>query len=99
MIRQFTMELRVNYADEEKNETMRQAWARAARHVMATASLIADGVKPDISAWSDDWFAGKKDIDILEDVIQQGIDANAASGVDTDQPVSSELMNAVRNMT
>jgi hypothetical protein len=94
VIRQFTLELRVNYADADKNEVMRQAIAHAARHVLATASLIADGVKPDIACWSDDWFAGKQEINILDDVIQQGIDEqNDAS----ESSVSSELMAAVRD--
>ena len=97
LIRQFTMELRVNYADDEKNITMRKAWAQAARHVNATAQLLSDGVKPDIAIYSDDWFAGKETIDLLEDVIQQGIDENGAS--DAGNSVSSELMAAVRDGT
>jgi hypothetical protein len=65
LIRQFTIELRVNYADAEKNDVMRKAIAAGARHIMATASLLADGVKPDIAIFSDDWFAGKEEINLL----------------------------------
>lgn len=94
LIRQFTIELRVNYADADKNEVMRKACAAAARHVFATANLLADGVKPDIAIFSDDWFAGKEEISLMQDVIQQGLDetSTAQSGEVT---VSSELMQAV----
>ena len=95
LIRQFTIELRVNYADADKNETMRTACAAAARHMFATANLLADGTKPEIAIFSDDWFAGKEEISLLEDVIQQGLDETA--GAVTEGEVSSELMAAVRD--
>lgn len=93
MIRQFTIELRVNYADAEKNDTMRTACAAAARHMFATANLLADGTKPEIAIYSDDWFAGKEEISLLQDVIAKGLEEtgdNIAEG-----EVSSELMKAV----
>lgn len=95
LIRQFTIELRVNYADAEKNDVMRKAIAAGARHIMATASLLADGVKPDIAIFSDDWFAGKEEINLLEDVIQQGL--NETTDTIPEGEVSSELMAAVRD--
>jgi hypothetical protein len=97
MIRQFTIELRVNYADAEKNETMRTACAAAARHMFATANLLADGQKPEIAIFSDDWFAGKEEISLLEDVIQKGLDET--SDTVSEGEVSSELMAAVRDST
>lgn len=97
MIRQFTIELRVNYADAEKNDAMRKACAAAARHIHATANLLADGVKPDIAIYSDDWFAGREEIMLLEDVIQQGLDENPETSAES--TISSELMAAVRDST
>lgn len=97
LIRQFTIELRVNYADADKNEVMRKACAAAARHVFATANLLADGVKPDIAIFSDDWFAGKEEISLMQDVIQQGLDETGANGNASEASVSSELMAAVRD--
>lgn len=97
LIRQFTVELRVNYADNDKNDVMRRAVAAAARHIFATAQLLADGTNPDIAIFSDDWFAGREEIKLLDDVIQQGLDEageNIAEG-----EVSSELMSAVRDST
>lgn len=94
MQRQFTIELRVDYEDNEKNDSMRQACAAAARHVFATASLLADGVKPQVSVYSDDYFAGHDEIKLLDDTIQQGKDF---AGAGEEAPMSSELMNAVRD--
>lgn len=94
MQRQFTIELRVDYEDADKNETMRKACQAAARHVYATATLIADGVKPQIAIYADDFFSAHQEIELLEDTIQQGIDASQLKDED---PVSSELMAAVRD--
>lgn len=99
MQRQFTIELRVDYADNEKNDAMRQACAAAGRHVFATASLLSDGVQPQISIYSDDYFAGHEEIKLMEDTIQQGLDATAvaAEGAVPEQEISSELMKAVHD--
>jgi hypothetical protein len=91
MQRQFTIELRVDYADNGKNEAMRKALQAAARHVYATACLLKDGVMPQIAIFSDDFFQGHEEIKLLEDSIQQGIDA---LGGETDQGVSAELAGA-----
>lgn len=98
MNRQFTIELRVDYADADKNEVMRKALQVAARHMYATASLLSDGVKPQIAMFSEDFFDGHADIALVEDTIQQGLDELKANG-DTsegDSGVSSELLDAVR---
>lgn len=97
LIRQFTVELRVNYADSDKNDVMRKSVAAAARHMFATANLLADGQKPDIAIYSDDYFAGRSEIELLEDVIQQGLEETAETV--TEGEVSSELMAAVRDST
>ena len=94
MQRQFTVELRVDYADNEKNEVMRAALQHAARHVYATAVLLADGIKPQVAVFSDDFFSGHEEIKLLDDVIQQGLDETESTGDDT---ISSELMGAMRD--
>jgi len=100
MQRMFSIELRVDYADADKNETMRTALQHAARHVFATAQLLADnGVKPQIALYSDDFFAGHEEIALLEDVIQQGLDQQAGGEATANEDgVSSELAAAVRGM-
>ncbi len=98
MQRQFTMELRVDFADPEKLPALKIAFAQAARHVLATASLLTDNPKTtQISAYSDDFFTGHEEIKILDDVIQNGLDATGevSSGSDS---ISSELMNAAKGI-
>lgn len=94
MQRQFTIELRVDYADTEKTKVMRQAMQQAARHVYATATLLADGVKPQIAIFSDDFFTGHESIELLDDTISQGL--AQIGGPDEDSGVSSELAAAVK---
>ena len=95
MQRQFNIELRVDYEDAGKNEEMKKACAHAARHMFATAQLLADGVKPQISIFSDDYFQGQESIALLEDEIQKGIEQTGQEG--TTEQISSELMGAVRD--
>lgn len=97
MQRQFTIELRVDYADNDKNAAMQEAVQRAARHVLATAALLADGVKPQIAAFSDDFFTGHKEIAVLEDTIAKGRQEISGGGIDpaADEGVSSELLGAL----
>lgn len=95
MQRQFTIELRVDYADNEKNEAMRTAVAAAGRHVYATAELLSDGVKPQIAIYSDDFYVGREQIELLHDVVQQGLESTKGIAT-TEEGVSSELMEAVR---
>ena len=94
MQRQFTMELRVDFADADKLEPLTQTLQQAARHCLATARLISDNPKStQIVVYSDDFFAGHQQIEIMTDVIQEGLDATGnETGSDN---VSSELMAAV----
>ena len=96
MQRQFTIELRVDYADNEKNGSMQEAVQRAARHVLATAALLADGVKPQIAAFSDDFFTGHQEISVLEDTIAKG---QKQIGGELEDAVSSELTAALAAST
>jgi hypothetical protein len=95
MQRQFTIEIRVDYADNAKNDTMKTAMQAAARHVYATAVLLADGVKPQVAIFSDDFFTGHEEIALLEDTIAKGIEAIDAAN-DQEQ-ISGELLAAAGN--
>ena len=66
----------------------------AARHVYATATLLADAVKPQIAIFSDDFFAGHEQITLLEDTIKAG--KEQIGGTD-ETPVSDELLGAMRD--
>lgn len=92
------MELRVDFADADKIELMRQKWAECGRYAYATASLLQDnGVKPQMMMQHDDWFCEPKTIELMEDVLGNAI---AAGGVEAepDQNVSSELLGAMQEM-
>jgi hypothetical protein len=97
MQRQYTIDLRVDFSDPNKNDDLRKAVARAARHVWTVAKLIADGQEPQIAAYSDDHFSGHEDISILDDVITKGLEE---LGEDVTGPVeegiSAELLEAAR---
>ncbi len=95
MQRQFTVELRVDYADPDKNEVMKKALQAAARHMYATAVLLSDsGMKPEIMLCSDDFFSGNEELKLIEDTIQQGLDE---TNLPDEAPVSDELLAAVRD--
>lgn len=95
MQRQFTIELRVDYADSEKNEAMKTALQASARHMYATATLLSDGVKPQISIFGDDFFSGHEEIKLLEDTIASGLEAIKSD--DDNSGVSAEMMAAARD--
>lgn len=96
MQRMFTIELKVDYADKDKNQVMREACQKAARHMLATASLLSDGVKPQVVSFSDDHFDGHALIPLFDDVIKKGEDELTAAGVAEEEAVSPELMAALK---
>ena len=96
MQRQFTIELRVDFADADKLGPIKQVLQQAARHAFATAQLISDNPKStQIAIFSDDFFTGHQEIALLEDVIQNGLDAIGETTSGTDS-ISSELADAFK---
>jgi hypothetical protein len=91
MQRQFTIELRVDFADPEKLGPLKNVLQQAARHAFATAQLISDNPKStQIAIYSDDFFSGHETIALLEDTIQQGLDATGEDSSGSES-ISSEL--------
>lgn len=97
MQRQFTLEIRVDYADNGKNEAMRVMMAALARTGYATAVMLADGVKPQVAIFSDDFFQGHQDIMLLDDTIAEGTKAISEPG-EVPEQLSSELLNSVKGI-
>lgn len=94
MQRQFTIELRVDFADQDKLEPLKQTLRQAARHAYATAMLISDNPKAtQIAIFSEDFFSAHEEIKMLDDDIQNGLDATSGDSESTG--VSSELTAAV----
>lgn len=96
MQRQWTIEARADFADAEKNDAITEAVRRAAVHINATLNLISDGQKPQVVAFSDDFFAGHQEIALLEDTIGKGLKEHGDKVAEA--PVSDEMMQAVRDM-
>jgi hypothetical protein len=77
MQRQFTIELRVDFADPEKLPALKQVLQQAARHAYATAQLISDNPKlTQVAIFSDDFFSGHEEIKLLDDTIALGLEAD-----------------------
>lgn len=93
MQRQFTIELRVDFSDNEKMGLMKTACQIAARHMLAQAALIKDAVNPQIAVYADDFFSGHQEIALFDDVLGQGIEMVGTAGAD--EEVSPELLAAI----
>ncbi len=95
MQRLFTIEVRVDYKDESKQEVMKKALQQAARHIYASANLLKDHIKPMIVVYSHDYFSGHHDIPLLEDDIAVG---ESLLGEEMqDEGVSKEMLDALKN--
>ena len=92
MQRQFTIEIRVDYADSGKNDAMKTVMAAAARHIFATATLLSDGQEPKIVMFSDDFFVGHTKIPLMHDVLGDAIEKGE---VGEEGGVSKELLAAM----
>lgn len=93
MQRTFTVELRVDFNDPEKIGHMKHACQIAARHLMAQAALIKDAVNPQIAVHSEDFYSGREEIGLFEDVLGQGVAMMGEAG--ESEQISAELMAAL----
>jgi hypothetical protein len=95
MQRLFTIEVRVDYKDESKQEIMKKALQQAARHIYASANLLKDHIKPMIVVYSHDYFSGHHDIPLLEDDIE-AVGNSLLSDEMKDEGVSKEMLDALK---
>ena len=94
MQREFTIQIRVDYADVGKNAAMEKAMQIAARRLLATARMLTDQTEPQASLFSDDFFTAHKEIAIIHDGLAERIEAGGED--DIEEPVSSELLDALK---
>lgn len=66
MLREFTIQLRVNFDDKEKEEVLVDAVRRAAKSLFTAANLVADGRQPQIVIASGDMFEGEREIALAD---------------------------------
>ena len=96
MQRQFTIELRCDFADRDKLPELKKTLLVAARHCFATASLLADTPKTtQIAIFSNDFFSPPEEIKMMDDLIQQGLDATGGNDEQQDDTISADLAAAV----
>lgn len=68
MVRQYTLEIRVDFLDEKKFEEMRTVMQEAARHAMTNAVLMKDSaINPKALLFSDDFVSGHEDFGMFTD--------------------------------
>ncbi len=94
-MRQFTIELRVDYEDQDKNGAMKEAMQRAARHLLATAALLKDNQQPEIVIYGEDFFVGREEIPLMEDTLGKALEDHDSAEIE----VSDELRQAARDLT
>ena len=92
--RQWHIELRMDFADEGRNVEIDKAVVETKEHLAAMLELLCDGQKPNIIAYSDDWFHGKREI---EDVLGQAKEAYAGKVGET-MEVSDEMKEALNQL-
>ncbi len=67
-LKTFTIELRVDFDSEEKNEIILRAARTAAKHIYTTATLISDKRKPQVALSTSDLFEGSAEISLADDL-------------------------------
>ena len=66
MLREFTIQLRVNFDDKAKEEVLVDAVRRAAKSLFTAANLVSDGRQPQIAISSGDMFEGEKELALFK---------------------------------
>lgn len=102
MQRQWTIEVRADFADPDKNDAITEAVRQHAVALNATMVMIKDnGISPQTVCYSDDFFTGHEDITLMEDKLGKAKALAASAGEDTPSEtmaVSDEMMQAMRDM-
>jgi hypothetical protein len=64
------IELDIDFNDnpKDKHEAIKTTAAMAAKHLFAQATILSDAYKPRIAVHSSDFFMGKEEIDLAEDI-------------------------------
>ncbi len=100
--RQWTIQLRMDFADNERNEKIDNAFIEHGLAISALGALLSDGQKPNIMVFSDDWQMGRRELDIFAQKLENPdplAQANAEHGDKVaGNDVSDELAEALANM-
>jgi len=96
--RTYTLEIAVDFGDLDKHEVAKKIMQQLGTRAFANMALLADGIKPKIAIFSDDFFSGHEDFVFLEDVVAKG-DAELAEAGDTSEApaISQDLLDAMKD--
>jgi len=101
MRRKWIMECTADFADKTKNAAMDELFRKHAVQVQAAALLLGDAQAPEVICYSDDFFVGRKQIDIM--LRRQTPDSEPADeetspdSISSDEEgVSDEMLSAMR---
>lgn len=96
MQRQWTIEIRADFADAEKNEAIARLVKQSAVFLHANTALLSDGQRPEVACFSDDFFHGREELDLHNDTLGKAI-AEHSDKMDGGH-VSDELLQAAAEM-
>lgn len=103
MQRQWSIEARADFTDKDKNDAITEVVRQAAVMINATIKLlleadkvIKDGVDvvPQVAAFSEDWFLGHEDIDLIRDTMGEAIKSVPIE----ETGISQDMLSALREM-
>jgi hypothetical protein len=67
-MRTLRVEIRYDFANEEQDKLFIDCARQAAKHMLTTAALLSDGRPPEIMMQGDNFFEGKYEISLAEDL-------------------------------
>lgn len=65
MMKKWVIEVTANFADKDKYPVIDQLARTSAANLFAAVVLIADGQKPDVICYSDDFYDGRNELDVF----------------------------------
>lgn len=95
MQRKLTLELKIDFIDDEKHQCMIKAWRGLMLTIYAQANLMADPnmPKPEVMGVSDDFYTEVKAVDMFLDINDKGVMVETHTTPD-EQEISDELQKA-----
>lgn len=88
----FVMEVIVNFMDPGKVPVAKTAFLRGAAQVNAKLAFLNDGHKPEVACYSEDFYAGRVDLEYLNEQMLQ----EQGTALVEQEPMSDELLNALK---
>ncbi len=98
MQRQWTIEVRADFSDPGAYDVISTLVKQAAVYLNANTALVPCSITPPKTVvFSDDFFAGHEDLDLLADTLGTAL-VDHGGKVGGDAVVSDEMLQAVRDM-